>query len=106
MTDLENDNLAWLTEWYAAQCDEDWEHTSGVTIETIDNPGWTLKIDLSGTELDGRPFETMIFNSAALDGNPTSHWHHCKVEGSQFRASGGARDLATLIGIFRNWAAA
>ena len=30
----------WLQGWYMAHCDDDWEHSFGVTIETIDNPGW------------------------------------------------------------------
>lgn len=32
--------------WFAGQCDGDWEHQNGVKIETTDNPGWSVKIDL------------------------------------------------------------
>jgi hypothetical protein len=31
--------LPWLQGWYATQCDGDWEHEYGVSIETLDNPG-------------------------------------------------------------------
>jgi|GEM_PF-3181522 len=33
-----------LTNWYQNQCDGDWEHKYGVSIETLDNPGWIVKI--------------------------------------------------------------
>jgi hypothetical protein len=45
-----------LHHWYLAQCDGDWEHSNGISIETLDNPGWSVKIDLSDTRLDGIPF--------------------------------------------------
>jgi hypothetical protein len=32
--------LTWLQAWYAEQCDGDWEHQFGVSVETLDNPGW------------------------------------------------------------------
>lgn len=46
--------LSALQEWYASVCDGDWEHSSGVRIETLDNPGWMLVVDLEGTPLHGR----------------------------------------------------
>jgi hypothetical protein len=27
-----------LERWYAAQCNGDWKHTYGITLETLDNP--------------------------------------------------------------------
>ena len=38
--------LVLLQEWFAAQCDGDWEHGAGVRIESLDNPGWLVTIDL------------------------------------------------------------
>ncbi len=49
--------LADLQKWYESQCNEDWEHQYGVTIGTLDNPGWTVTIDLVNTDLEGREFE-------------------------------------------------
>jgi hypothetical protein len=40
------DELAWLEQWYQEQCDGDWEHHCGVTIETLDNPGWLVQGDV------------------------------------------------------------
>lgn len=33
------DSLALLQQWYLQQCNEDWEHSWGVRIATLDNPG-------------------------------------------------------------------
>ncbi|MCM2498968.1 immunity 53 family protein [Neorhizobium galegae] len=44
------DVLDWFGRWYEAQCDGAWEHGFGASIDTLDNPGWSLKIDLAGTD--------------------------------------------------------
>ena len=38
-----------LSDWYESNCNDDWEHGYGVKIETLDNPGWLVQIDLFGT---------------------------------------------------------
>jgi Immunity protein 53 len=43
------DNISWLEDWYETQCDGDWEHQHGLKIDTLDNPGWQVQIDLDGT---------------------------------------------------------
>ncbi|MHC3815880.1 Imm53 family immunity protein [Streptomyces sp. DT9] len=48
--------LDWLQNWYAQQCDGDWEHEWGVKIATLDNPGWTIEIDLKETDLEEREY--------------------------------------------------
>ena len=37
-----SDELSWLQQWYSAHCDGEWEHGFGVTIATLDNPGWSV----------------------------------------------------------------
>jgi hypothetical protein len=49
--------ITWLQNWYAAPCDGDWEHSYGVQIETLDNPGWYVIISLADTPLEGTTFE-------------------------------------------------
>jgi hypothetical protein len=46
-------SLQWLQQWYYAHCDDTWEHQHGITIQSLDNPGWLIKIDLAGTPLSG-----------------------------------------------------
>src|SRR3990167_10532945 len=97
-------NLTWLARWYGAQCDGDWEHSYGVAIETLDNPGWALKIDLSDTPLESAPFEAVARNLDAQDGDPAVRWYTCRVTDRRFEAAGGVQDLEALVGIFRHWA--
>lgn len=103
MTAPYSDALTWLSQWYAQQCDGDWEHSYGIKIDTLDNPGWLLKIDLTDTGIEDRPFAPVAFNMDASDGDPSVHWHHCKVADRQFAAACGVGDLAAVIGIFRSF---
>ena len=41
--------LGALQAWYAAHCDGDWEQEFGVTIGTMQDAGWELRVDLVGT---------------------------------------------------------
>jgi hypothetical protein len=44
-----SDQISRLERLFASLCDGDWEHGQGITIENLDNPGWTIRISLSGT---------------------------------------------------------
>jgi hypothetical protein len=59
---------------YIAQCDGAWEHTYGIKIETLDNPGWMLRVDLAETELAGRAFDRVEVERSEQD------WIHAWVE--------------------------
>ena len=48
------EGISLLENWYVARCNGDWEHQWGVTIGTLDNPGWTLVIDLNQTKAENR----------------------------------------------------
>ena len=37
-------DIAGLEDWYADLCNGDWEHTGGIKIETLDNPGWCITV--------------------------------------------------------------
>lgn len=39
--------IKWLQNWYYQLCDGEWEHQNRIRIETIDNPGWSIEIDIS-----------------------------------------------------------
>ena len=45
--------IEWLQNWYKEQCNGEWEHVRGVTIETLGAPGWLVTVDLAGTPLEG-----------------------------------------------------
>jgi len=46
--------------WYAAQCNGDWEHQYGISIDTLDNPGWCVTIDLTRTSLENVVFQPYV----------------------------------------------
>lgn len=100
------DDLAWLTRWYASQCDGGWEHQNGVKLDTLDNPGWLLTISLEGTDLEGQSFEPHQSGTEAqaYDPDEVASWWSCRVEKNEFKAACGAHDLPTIISIFRGWA--
>jgi Immunity protein 53 len=54
-------------------CDGDWEHSSGVSIGTIDNPGWSLDVELAETNLAAL-FSTLLRLSAAIPTGFTATW--------------------------------
>ena len=93
-----SDALERLQRWYLAQCDGEWEHQGGVEIGTLDNPGWSLEIRLSGTPLADCPFELV----SRLE-HP-SEWLLCKRTATQFEGRGGPLMLSELIAVFLHWA--
>ena len=90
--------LAELQHWYAAQTDADWEHSYGICIETLDNPGWHVEIDLVDTELAEHAFTEIN------DSEPEHDWMICRVQEGKFIASGGPLMLERLISTFLQWA--
>lgn len=93
--------------WYLDQCDNDWEHSYGVEIGTLDNPGWTLKINLRDTALKGRTFKKITQGEPAgnLDEwRRTGSWWVADVKDGAFEAACGPLDLPSVVSVFREWA--
>jgi len=93
------DLLERLQKWYLSQCNGDWEHTYGITISTIDNPGWLLEIDLDDTELASKAFDEINVQRVNTD-----DWVRCTIDGKKFRGSGGPENLGEVIAEFLRWA--
>jgi hypothetical protein len=91
------DLIEFLQKWYFEQCDGDWEHAYGVKIETLDNPGWSVDIDLQGTDFADKHFEPKIFDHTEKD------WVDCRVEDQIFQGRGGPQNLADVLKVFRGW---
>ncbi|MCJ8351504.1 immunity 53 family protein [Moritella sp.] len=92
-------NFTNLQEWYLSQCDDSWEHSFGIKIDTLDNPGWNIEIDLEGTSLENIPF-----NQTEIGYNSDSNWVICKVEDNKFKGASGPMMLEQMITIFLDWA--
>jgi hypothetical protein len=93
------DPLERLQEWYHSHCNGCWEHQYGVSIETLDNPGWRFKVGLEDTELFGRPFDEVGF-----EGQEKNDWYRCWVKNHTFEAACGPKQLGHVIVIFLDWA--
>lgn len=97
-----------LSKWYAAQCNGTWEHDWGISIQTIDNPGWMLEVNLDGTPLHQTPFKLLKARRSETD------WIECGIqdhgraggeqEGRVFVGAGGPGNLEEIIMIFCDWA--
>ena len=90
-----------LQDWYLFQCDGDWEHSYGVSVGTLDNPGWSLSVDLEGTGLEDVAFAEHRENYGDEMG-----WLICARTATTFGGNGGPRMLERMIEIFLEWAEA
>ena len=101
MTATQNDIdlLADIQNWYASECNGDWEHTYGITISNIDNPGWSLKVELIDTYLYKVDFEEVQVQREEED-----DWLQCNVKDGEFQGYGGTKNLSDLLRVFLNWA--
>ena len=80
--------------WYKDHCDGDWEHQNGVHLRTLDNPGWTIDVNLTGTEAAGRTFPVTHVERSQDD------WVICEVKKDVFVGGCGPENLAEMIGLF------
>ena len=94
------DVLTQLQRWYLDQCDGEWEHSFGVAIDTLDNPGWIVKVDLTDTRLTGQPCERNVVHRSEDD------WVASWREGAQWQAACGPLNLEEALQRFLTWAAA
>lgn len=90
-------DLEFIQAWYRDQCDGTWEHGCGVKIDTLDNPGWTVTVDLKGT-----PLERATMDKSSRDNGP-GDWVLIEVRDTQFRAAGDPSKLAMILAAFREW---
>ena len=99
MMSLESNTLERLQQWYASMCNGDREHTYGVFISNIDNPDWSLKVELKDTYL-----HDVEFKELKIQRTDENDRILCKVEKGNFQGYGGPFNLGELTGVFLNWA--
>lgn len=91
--------VEFLQSWYRAQSNGEWEHVHGVTIETLDTPGWLVTIDLVETPLQDRIMPAIREERSPQD------WLACEVQHNQFRGQGDHQKLLAILQVFQDWAA-
>ena len=94
------DELTALQRWFATQFEREWDHDQGIEINTLDNPGWRVVIQLEGTALETVPFEVVEENY-----EHETDWVRCWVQDGHFQGAGGPEKLQRLLRIFLDWAA-
>jgi len=87
--------LRWIQQWYESECNGDWEHQYGVKIDTIDNPGWTVDIDLFETDLHDLQIEYCLEQSSERD------WLGISVTKHVFEGIGDPTKLELILERFR-----
>jgi hypothetical protein len=90
--------FTWLYQWYESHCDDLWEHAYGIEIGTLDNPGWRIEIDLTGTSTENVPFSAIEHNY-----EDDTDWWRCWVEEKVFNGAGGTRSLEPMLEVFKSW---
>ena len=95
---MKEDDFLWLQKWYQDHCNGDWEHGSGIHLSTIDNPGWSLTVNLENTELESKSFHQIDINRSEHD------WLFCTIRGANFEARCGVKNLPEILKILRHWA--
>lgn len=83
-----------IQQWYSDQCNGEWEHQYGVSIDTLDNPGWSVSIDLAGTSLDSVSMAPSKCNKGEDD------WLFCEVRDGKFVGTGDPSKLNIILESF------
>ena len=104
-----------IEEWYKSQCNGDWEHKHSISITSCDNPGWWVKIDLTGTPLENKAFapvarnvspERMARIASGLEPDVCDRgpdWMLCEVKDKVFSGAGEPNKLHTILRTFLDW---
>jgi hypothetical protein len=89
--------IEWLQKWYERTCDGTWEHVHGIKIDTLDNPGWQVQVDLIGTPYADLDSHRMVVERSATD------WLRYSIEGGKFIGYGDPGKLEAIFLAFREW---
>ncbi len=88
------DTLKKIEQWFQEQCNGSWEHEYGISIDTLDNPGWIVKIDLIKTKYCDLRLDQCQVNRTQSD------WISYQVKNSTFVACGGITNLYEIFDTF------
>lgn len=86
-----------IEKWFEKECNGDWEHSYGIRIQNLDNPGWLVDIDIFDTELEEKEFTPIRILRSEND------WIHCKIEEKVFKGRGGIYNLEEILSTFVSW---
>jgi hypothetical protein len=87
--------LAWLQQWYLARCDGEWEFREGIKLLSTSNPGWSIEINVSDTELQDLTIAARMLKTSEDD------WYGYLLEDALFVGCGDPSKLESLLQLFR-----
>ena len=96
---IKSSQLDRLQKWYLSMCNGSWEHTYGITLQTVDNPGWWLQVDLEDSYLSSRAFVEIDDRGAHIN-----DWLICSVQDKKFVGYCGPENLNEMLVAFLDWA--
>lgn len=91
----ENDFL-WLQQWYQLQSIGKPEEEQLIHISTLDNPGWSLIVNLKNSA-----FENIIFNPIKID-RSENDWMYASIKNQKFEAYCGPNNFFEILKFFRS----
>jgi hypothetical protein len=94
---VNNDLILWLQNWYHSNCNGDWEHQFGIKIDTLDNPGWSIDINIEETNLQNILFEPIKIKRSEKD------WVFIELANMKIQGRCGSLNLIEMLEIFQNW---
>lgn len=71
-----------------------------MTIDTLDNPGWSCIVELSETALENVDFQEYSYGVGDQDDSSGDEWLVCKSEDNKFMGAGGPTQLEEIIFVF------
>ena len=87
-----SDTVKCLEEMFASLCNGEWEHSHGIVIESLDNPGWIVRVCLTGTRHQSLEIMPVMTERSEHD------WVHiaAKIEGHDrfIQCACGPKNLA------------
>ena len=97
------EQVKYIEDWYCSQCNGDREHGPGIKIVSLDNPSWSVTIDLLGTQLAELPFSEVRHNDVGQKYEDHQYWWACRKVATEFQGSGGPKQLSVILHIFDEW---
>jgi hypothetical protein len=92
----EHDVLRLLQDWYRCECNGDWEHQYGVVVQTVDNPGWSVTIDLAETAWA----DVVVARTPHEFDETDPNWFQYEIKEGKFRGGCGPSRLPELLSKF------
>ena len=91
-------SLTKLQDWYISNCDGDWEHSYGFKLETLDNPGWAVAVDLDDTHQ-----ENQAFTERRINYEHDTEWLIVSKKGSKLEGYCGPTELEAMLTLVTEW---